>query len=208
MNSFWDVVLGVFVLSLPFIIWCIRYTVFSEDNLRHKIQKIYNERNELWKKDYLEEFKDFKELKEQEEEKLQKKIDKWNKINDFFETYLTSFSSSKFDYSIKARIVRFFYKIYIAIAFTLFFFSGITFIALGCNYIDAKLMYNDYQKYGWEEYRKIEYPTSFDIEKVENRMKDISENYFYTPELKVKMIDRKLIHEMKEKAAINVKIKE
>lgn len=202
MNSFWDVVLGVFVLSLPFIIWCIRYTVFSEDNLRHKIQKTYNERNELWKKDYLE------ELKKQEVEKLQKKIDKWNKINDFFETYLTSFSSGEIDYSIKARIIRFFYKIYIAIAFALFFFSVIAFIALGCNYIDAKLMYNDYQKYGWEEYRKIEYPTSFDIEKVENRMKDISENYFYTPELKAKMIDRKLVHEMKEKAAINVKIKE
>lgn len=201
MNSFWDVILSVFVLSLPFIIWCIRYTVFSEDNLRHKIQKIYNERNELWKKDYLVELKE-----PEKEEKLQKKIDKWNKINDFFETYLTSFSSDK--YSIKARIVRFFYKIYIAIAFTLFFFSGITFIALGCNYIDAKLMYNDYQKYGWEEYRKIEYPTSFDIEKVENRMKDISESYFYTPELKAKMIDRKLVHEMKEKAAINVKIKE
>ena len=202
MNSFWDVVLGVFVLSLPFIIWCIRYTVFSEVNLRHKIQKIYNERYELWKKDYLE------ELKKQEEEKLQKKIDKWNKINDFFETYLTSFSSSKFDYSIKVRIVRFFYKIYIAIAFTLLFFSGIAFIALGSNYIDAKITYDNYQKYGWEEYRKIEYPTSFDIEKVETRMRDISENYFYTPELKAKMIDRKLIHEMKEKAAINVKIKE
>lgn len=202
MNSFWDVVLGVFVFSLPFIIWCIRYTVFSEDNLRHKIQKIYNERNELLTKDYLE------ELEKQEEEKLQKKIDKWNKINDFFETYLTSFSSSKFDYSIKARIVRFFYKIYIAIAFTLFFFSGIAFIALGIGYIDAKIMYDDYQKYGWEEYRKIEYPTSFDIEKVENRMQDISESCFYTPELKAKMIDRKLVHEMKEKAAINVKIKE
>ena len=69
-------------------------------------------------------------------------------------------------------------------------------------------MYDNYQKYGWEEYRKIEYPTSFDIEKVESRMKYISESCFYTPELKAKMIDRKLVHEMKEKAAINVKIKE
>lgn len=194
MNSFWDVVLGVFILNLPFIIWCIRYTVFNEDKLRYKIQKMYNKRNDLW-------------LKNIEAEELQKKIDKWNKINNFFETYLTSFSSDV-DYSIKARIVRFFYKIYIVIAITIFLVSGIAFLALGCNYIDAKVMYNDYQKYGWEEYRKIEYPTSFDIEDVENRMKDINESYFYTPELKAKMIDRKLIHEMKEKAAINVKIKE
>lgn len=123
-------------------------------------------------------------------------IFKNKKLTNLFNNYLSVFCGSRL--TIVAILCRGIYTLFVILSFIVFIFATIVFLCFLFDYFESKSYIELYPDY-WNKYYAIQYPLDDDIERAEEKIKDIEGTYFLTEETKERIIDRKLVYIMKEK---------
>ena len=122
-------------------------------------------------------------------------IIKNKKLTNLINNYLSCCGSRL---TIVAILCRGIYILFVILSLAVFAFATCVFLCFLFDYFESKTYIESYPDC-WNKYYAIQYPTDDDIERVEERIKNIEETYFLTEETKKRIIDRKLVYIMKEK---------
>lgn len=123
-------------------------------------------------------------------------IIKNKKLTNLINNYLSMCSSNRL--TVVAILCRGIYTLFVILSLAVFSFATCVFLCFLFDYFESKTYIESYPDC-WNKYYAIQYPMDDDIERVEEKIKDIEETYFLTEETKERIIDRKLVYIMKEK---------